>query len=167
MTGPSALTRAGLQSRGVTAQGRVPRLHQGAALLRCDGPRARQDYEGSQLMEFKLHARVEYMNIPAMLHRQKQVSLSSVTAAACDVLQQLQAQAQDEKKRQLVYPGLTVFAEGKSFIPIDKIPGVLEAGWRPDDDTFTGARHGRRTHGFNLVVSVPLTRDIPRKRGSK
>ena len=31
-----------------------------------------------------------------------------------------------------MYSGLTVFAEGKSFIPIEQIPGVVEAGWKPE-----------------------------------
>ena len=40
---------------------------------------ALQDYEGSLLMECRLHPKVEYMNIPAMVYRQKQVSLAKLS----------------------------------------------------------------------------------------
>ena len=30
-------------------------------------------------------------------------------------------------------PGITVFEEGESFIPIENIAGVREAGWRPNE----------------------------------
>jgi hypothetical protein len=33
----------------------------------------------------------------------------------------------------VIYPGLTIFKEGKiTSIPVDQIPGVIEAHWTPD-----------------------------------
>jgi len=42
-----------------------------------------------------------------------------------------------ERKReelQKVHAGLTCFKDGVRQIPIESIPGVLEAGWKPDPE---------------------------------
>lgn len=42
-----------------------------------------------------------------------------------------------ERKREelrKVHPGLMCFKDGVRQIPIESIPGVLEAGWKPDPE---------------------------------
>lgn len=49
------------------------------------------------------------------------------------VLQKLIERRREEIRK--TRPGLTCFKDGVRQIPIESIPGVLEAGWKPDDDT--------------------------------
>jgi hypothetical protein len=78
-----------------------------------------KEYEGGAAMQCVLHARVAYADLGAMVARHRLALALAVTA-------------REQKQRR--YPGLTVFAEGKSFIPIEDICGVVEAGWRPNVD---------------------------------
>jgi hypothetical protein len=74
----------------------------------------------------------------------------------------------DELKSQRRYPGLKVFEEGKSFIPIENIPGVLEAGWRPEEEQDVVAQivgmRGRNLW-LHLLISCTVKRpEMPEKQ---
>ena len=43
------------------------------------------------------------------------------------------------KKIQKVYQGLTCFRDGVRQIPIESIPGVAEAGFKPSDKMYVDA----------------------------
>eukprot|EP00042_Codosiga_hollandica_P045907 m.473503 g.473503 ORF g.473503 m.473503 type:complete len:300 (+) comp57127_c0_seq1:437-1336(+) len=76
-----------------------------------------KDYDGGTMMHCRLHTFIQYLDIPGMAHRQKLQVMEETSA---------------KQGRGTVYEGLKVFDEGRSFIPIEEIPGVREAGWTAD-----------------------------------
>lgn len=70
-------------------------------------------------MQCVLHPNVTYRDIPGMLARQRQA-----------VMQLIKSKQTNTK----IFPGLTAFAEGASFIPIEDIEGVRAAGWQPSEE---------------------------------
>lgn len=77
-----------------------------------------KDYDGGTPMQCVIYPGVEYLDIPGMLQRQRRF---------------LHEHIKRRESRVKVHPGLRVFAEGGHFIAIDKIEGVLESGWKPED----------------------------------
>lgn len=62
------------------------------------------------------------------------------------VLRQIKSRETNSKS----FPGLRCFEQGETFIPIDKIPGVIEAGWKPEV-----------LHSMNLDDSLQCLRQAP------
>ncbi|XP_048870777.1 histone acetyltransferase KAT2A isoform X2 [Brienomyrus brachyistius] len=76
-----------------------------------------KDYEGATLMECELNPRIPYTELSHIIKRQK------------EIIKKLIERKQSQIRR--VYPGLTCFKEGVRQIPVESIPGIREAGWKP------------------------------------
>lgn len=76
-----------------------------------------KDYEGATLMGCELNPKIVYTQFSEMIKKQK------------EIVKHLIEKKRQEQRR--VYPGLTCFKDGLRQIPIESIPGVLEAGWKP------------------------------------
>uniref|UniRef100_A0A8C0HCW6 histone acetyltransferase n=1 Tax=Chelonoidis abingdonii TaxID=106734 RepID=A0A8C0HCW6_CHEAB len=76
-----------------------------------------KDYEGATLMECELNPRIPYTELSHIIKKQKEIIKKLIE----------RKQAQIRK----VYPGLTCFKEGVRQIPVESIPGIRDAGWRP------------------------------------
>jgi histone acetyltransferase len=81
-----------------------------------------KDYEGAMLMGCELNPRIVYTQFSQVIRKQK------------EVVRQLAEKKRQELKK--VYPGLTCFRDGVRQIPIESIPGVLEAGWKPTPEKY-------------------------------
>eukprot|EP00095_Tigriopus_kingsejongensis_P007446 maker-scaffold403_size186359-snap-gene-0.54 protein:Tk07446 transcript:maker-scaffold403_size186359-snap-gene-0.54-mRNA-1 annotation:"histone acetyltransferase kat2a" len=86
-----------------------------------------KDYEGATLMGCELNPKIVYTEFTAVVRKQK------------EILKKLIERKQNQIRK--VHPGLTCFKDGIKEIPIESIPGVLEAGYIPPD------RPGRVTRG--------------------
>ncbi|XP_072179087.1 histone acetyltransferase KAT2A-like [Diadema setosum] len=76
-----------------------------------------KDYEGATLMGCQLNPRIPHREFSLIIHKQKKI------------VKKLIERKQEEVRK--VYPGLTCFKEGVRQIPLESIPGLVEAGWRP------------------------------------
>ncbi|XP_071803239.1 histone acetyltransferase KAT2A-like [Asterias amurensis] len=76
-----------------------------------------KDYEGATLMGCQLNPRIPHTEFSQIIRRQK------------EIVKKLIARKQEEVRK--VFPGLTCFKEGVRQIPLESIPGLVEAGWRP------------------------------------
>ncbi|XP_074659125.1 histone acetyltransferase KAT2A-like isoform X2 [Tubulanus polymorphus] len=76
-----------------------------------------KDYEGATLMGCELNSRIEYTQFSEVVRKQK------------EIIKKLVENRQTEIRK--VHPGLRCFHEGVKQIPIESIPGVMEAGWTP------------------------------------
>merc|ERR1712083_1257103 len=74
-----------------------------------------KDYEGATLMGCELNPKIVYTEFSAVVRRQKEILKKLIE----------RKQAQIRK----VHPGLTCFKDGIREIPIESIPGIIEAGW--------------------------------------
>lgn len=74
-----------------------------------------KDYEGATLMGCELNPKIVYTEFSAVVRRQKEILKKLIE----------RKQAQIRK----VYPGLTCFKDGVREIPIESIPGIIDAGW--------------------------------------
>jgi len=79
-----------------------------------------KDYEGATLMGCELNPKIVYTEFSAVVRRQKEILKKLIE----------RKQAQIRK----VHPGLTCFKDGVREIPIESIPGIIEAGWVPPAD---------------------------------
>ncbi|KAM9967351.1 hypothetical protein ACTFIW_001435 [Dictyostelium discoideum] len=73
-----------------------------------------QEYDGGSLMECVVHPNVTYLDIPTMVKAQRNALNEKIRTISTS---------------HLVYSGLQCFNHGQRRIPIEKIPGILEAGW--------------------------------------
>lgn len=78
-----------------------------------------KDYEGATLMGCELNPKIVYTEFTAVVRKQK------------EILKKLIERKQDQIRK--VYPGLTCFRDGVKEIPIESIPGILEAGYHVPD----------------------------------
>lgn len=78
-----------------------------------------KDYEGATLMGCELNPRIVYTQFSEVIKKQKEI-----------VRHLIEKKRAEQRK---VYPGLACFKEGVRQIPIESIPGVIEAGWKPTD----------------------------------
>ena len=90
-------------------------------------------------MQCSLHPKAEYRDTSGMLARQRQaltqlIKERQVTRIISFVLSFTHAAFRLQSNK-TVFPGLTVFSEGHSFLPIGDIPGVREAGWKPLEES--------------------------------
>ncbi|XP_033111742.1 histone acetyltransferase KAT2A-like [Anneissia japonica] len=76
-----------------------------------------KDYEGATLMGCQLNPRIPHTEFSKIIRKQK------------EIVKKLIEKKQGELRK--VYPGLTCFKEGVRSIPIESIPGIREAGWKP------------------------------------
>jgi len=83
-----------------------------------------KDYEGATLMGCELNPKIVYTEFSAVVRRQKEILKKLIE----------RKQAQIRK----VHPGLTCFKDGVREIPIESIPGIIEAGWVTPADRGAG-----------------------------
>jgi histone acetyltransferase len=76
--------------------------------------------KGATLMGCELNPKIVYTEFSAVVRRQKEILKKLIE----------RKQAQIRK----VHPGLTCFKDGVREIPIESIPGIIEAGWVPPAD---------------------------------
>ncbi|CAH1789009.1 unnamed protein product [Owenia fusiformis] len=76
-----------------------------------------KDYEGATLMGCELNPRIQHTEFSKIIRKQK------------EILKALIEKKQEDVRK--IHPGLTCFKDGVRQIPIESIPGVLEAGWDP------------------------------------
>ncbi|XP_064648356.1 histone acetyltransferase KAT2A-like isoform X2 [Lineus longissimus] len=77
-----------------------------------------KDYEGATLMGCELNPRIPYTEFSQVICKQR------------EIIKKLIERKRDEIRQ--IRPGLTCFREGVRQIPIESIPGVLEAGLKPE-----------------------------------
>ncbi|XP_006460787.1 hypothetical protein AGABI2DRAFT_70461 [Agaricus bisporus var. bisporus H97] len=76
-----------------------------------------KDYEGGTIMQCKLLRKVDYLNKPALLARQKEAILSRIKQMS---------------RSHIIYPGLPQFQPGqpeRTFVDPRDVPGLRETGW--------------------------------------
>jgi len=79
-----------------------------------------KEYDGGTLMQCEIIPGIHYLDLSGMLRQQRQA-----------VEHQIKLQGTSAK----VHAGLRVFEEGGTFIAIDQIDGVKEAGWKPETES--------------------------------
>ncbi|KAK7112571.1 histone acetyltransferase KAT2B-like [Littorina saxatilis] len=75
-----------------------------------------KDYEGATLMGCELNPRIKYTEFSSIIRKQK------------DIVKRVIEEKQELEDK--VFSGLTCFKDGVHQIPIESIPGVLEAGFK-------------------------------------
>ena len=78
-----------------------------------------KDYEGATLMGCEMNPKIVYTEFTAVVRKQK------------DILKRLIERKQNQIRK--VHPGLTCFKDGVKEIPVESIPGILEAGYVPPE----------------------------------
>jgi len=73
-----------------------------------------KDYEGGTLMECYINPHINYLDIPAMIRRQRRTIEDKIASLT---------------KHHITYPGLQCFKQGSKVIEMQDIPGVKEAGY--------------------------------------
>mmetsp|Transcript_43760 Transcript_43760/g.106998 ORF Transcript_43760/g.106998 Transcript_43760/m.106998 type:complete len:386 (+) Transcript_43760:108-1265(+) len=73
-----------------------------------------KDYEGGTLMECYINPNIPYLEIPAMVRKQRKVVEDKISSMT---------------KHHQVYPGLQCFKQGVKSIELDAIPGVKAVGF--------------------------------------
>ncbi|KAK7073699.1 Histone acetyltransferase kat2b [Halocaridina rubra] len=91
-----------------------------------------KDYEGATLMGCELNPKIVYTEFTAVIRRQK------------EIIKKLIERKQSEIRK--VHPGLTCFKEGVREIPIESIPGIRDAGWKPPPGGPTGRQSRSPDH---------------------
>jgi histone acetyltransferase len=77
-----------------------------------------KDYDGGTLMECNINPKINYLSLASLIAQQRQAIYNEIKKIS---------------KSHIVYPGLTHWTQNSEVsIPIDGIPGVLEAGWKPN-----------------------------------
>jgi len=76
-----------------------------------------KEYEGATLMGCELNEKIIYTEFTAVIRKQKEIIKKLIERKQSDIRK--------------VHPGLTCFREGVREIPVESIPGIRDAGWRP------------------------------------
>ncbi|XP_077978636.1 histone acetyltransferase KAT2A-like [Glandiceps talaboti] len=79
-----------------------------------------KDYEGATLMGCQINPRIPYTEFSHIIRKQK------------EIVKKLIEKKQEEIRK--IHAGLTCFKDGVRQIPLENIPGLCEAGWRPSKD---------------------------------
>jgi histone acetyltransferase len=73
-----------------------------------------KDYEGATVMECYINPNIDYLDIPAMVSRQRKAVQEKVAALT---------------RHDVINPGLPMFKNGTKKIEVHEIPGVLQGGF--------------------------------------
>jgi histone acetyltransferase len=89
-----------------------------------------KDYDGGTLMECKINQQVDYLNLPSIIAEQRECVFEKI---------------KEISQSHVVHEGLSHFSDNNRT-PMDPrdIPGVLEAGWRP--------QRSARAHDTQIAV---------------
>lgn len=104
-----------------------------------------KDYDGGTQMQCVLHRGIDYLRLPQMIARQRAALMQAISM---------------RETRDRTMPGLTVFEEGATFISIENIAGVREAGWRPADEAPPPVVHQSVPDRPLVTVLRQLHRDL-------
>eukprot|EP00038_Savillea_parva_P010621 m.191540 g.191540 ORF g.191540 m.191540 type:complete len:1007 (+) comp18375_c0_seq1:116-3136(+) len=104
-----------------------------------------KDYDGGTQMQCVLHPGVDYLRLPQMIEHQKVVLMQAI---------------QQRQTCNKTFPGLALFEQGHTSIPIEKIPGVREAGWRPEDSADSKQASGVKNEKNLQALLKQLYRDL-------
>uniref|UniRef100_H2Z2H5 histone acetyltransferase n=1 Tax=Ciona savignyi TaxID=51511 RepID=H2Z2H5_CIOSA len=79
-----------------------------------------KDYEGATLMGCELNPRIPYTEFSNIIRKQKEIVKKLI----------------EKKQQQIsqVMPGLTCFKDGVRLIPIESIPGIMNTGWKSNNE---------------------------------
>ncbi|CAM9459931.1 unnamed protein product [Chrysoparadoxa australica] len=77
-----------------------------------------KDYDGGTLMECYIHPTAQHTNMPAVLQKQRDFILAKI---------------RERTTCGKSYPGLTIFKDGRITNPFEQLPGLVEAGWTPQN----------------------------------
>ena len=101
-----------------------------------------KDYEGATLMGCELNSKIVYTEFSAVVRKQKEILKKLIE----------RKQAQIRK----VHPGLTCYREGVREIPVESIPGILEAGWVPPPERpgSAGRSNGRSSDDPDFLYNT-------------
>jgi len=79
-----------------------------------------KDYDGGTLMECVIHPTIKYLKIPEMIQIQRKAIYDKIKEISFS---------------HVVHKGLENFKNAKGIIQIEQIPGILQTGWRPHEQT--------------------------------
>ncbi|XP_013421892.1 histone acetyltransferase KAT2B-like [Lingula anatina] len=99
-----------------------------------------KDYEGATLMGCELNPKIQYTQFSHVIKRQK------------EVVKKLIEKKQEEVQK--IFAGLKCFKDGVRQIPIESIPGVREAGWKPTMDPDYGKTPMDQEQLYGILKSV-------------
>jgi len=89
-----------------------------------------KDYDGGTLMECAINRDIDYLDVPGMIQKQREVC---------------QAHIRERSRSHKVYPGLDL--AGGPVADVYTIPGIREAGWDAADVCAKQSRQGTREEG--------------------
>lgn len=112
-----------------------------------------KDYESATPMHCELNPKIVYTEFTSLIRRQKEIVKYYIRQQQHKVIQE--------------HPGLTCFKEGVRSIPLEAIPGIRQAGWRPapratrgghslEESTDIDALSARLKTILNAVKSHPM-----------
>ncbi|GAA6012830.1 hypothetical protein JCM11491_006192 [Sporobolomyces phaffii] len=98
-----------------------------------------KDYEGGTIMHCAMLPRVKYLEVAAILAKQKEVILAKIRQLS---------------QSHVVHPGLPFFANAPPGSKIDhtRVPGLKESGWTPEMDELT--RRPKRGPQFAVMKKL-------------
>ncbi|XP_071812031.1 histone acetyltransferase KAT2A-like isoform X2 [Apostichopus japonicus] len=101
-----------------------------------------KDYEGATLMGCQLNPKIIYTEFSHIIHKQK------------EIVKKLIERKQEQQRT--VYPGLTCFKDGVRQIPIESIPGLIDAGWRPPPEKPKGpvVTEDQMQNAFKMILTA-------------
>ncbi|XP_040577469.1 histone acetyltransferase KAT2B isoform X2 [Lepeophtheirus salmonis] len=102
-----------------------------------------KDYEGATLMGCELNPKIIYTEFTAVVRKQK------------EILKKLIERKQNQIRK--VHPGLSCFRDGVREIPVESIPGIIEAGWIPTEKTSRPTRNSELSdpeHTYNTFKTI-------------
>ncbi|KAL7744169.1 hypothetical protein ACLKA6_009144 [Drosophila palustris] len=94
-----------------------------------------QEYNGAILMHCELHPSIVYTEFTSIVQQQSKILK--------EIIQEKQTGSQETRR------GLVCFKEGLRAIPVEAIPGLREAGWKPKINTNTN-RKASNNNGNNI-----------------
>lgn len=75
-----------------------------------------KDYDGGTLMECVIRPKIDYLNIPGMIKKQREAVYEKI---------------KEISNSHIVHPGLDVYKKGGRMKKIKAIPGLVQAGYKP------------------------------------
>ncbi|PIK62425.1 histone acetyltransferase KAT2B [Apostichopus japonicus] len=93
-------------------------------------------------MGCQLNPKIIYTEFSHIIHKQK------------EIVKKLIERKQEQQRT--VYPGLTCFKDGVRQIPIESIPGLIDAGWRPPPEKPKGpvVTEDQMQNAFKMILTA-------------
>ncbi|KAI8816991.1 uncharacterized protein EV422DRAFT_561146 [Fimicolochytrium jonesii] len=97
-----------------------------------------KDYEGATLLQCSFFPKVKYLDIYHIYHAHRKAVFTKIKEASLSTR---------------VYPGL-VFEEGQAKIEPEGVPGLREAGWRPELGELSGSSSEGKPPLYHLLAQL-------------